>query len=312
MARRSKLTWHEEVLDASGLRGAQRLALAAKGFYLAGGTGLALRLGHRVSLDLDLFSRDNPLGGAERLAVVKALRASGPVEVRESSQGTLHLILEGTRASLMRYRYPLLARPDPWRGVPVAALKDIAAMKVSAIIGRGSKKDFIDLHAIAATAGLDRLLRGAAKKFSDHHDFLLQASRALVYFEDAENDPMPRPLKRVDWEAVKRYFEREAPAIVRRLLASVLLALSLGAGGCAPPKEAVPPAGKPLTLYDRLAKDCDTRGSKSCCLASVLAMRRGGFQPASPEGNCPAGTTRNMMRCEDSYQWCEPATPAAQ
>lgn len=89
------------------------------------------------------------------------------------------------------------------------------------------------------------------------------------------------------------------------------IALAMTLAACAQPKEPSPPAGKPLSLYNRLAKDCEQRGSKSCCLASVLAMRRGGFQPAPPEESCPAGTSRNMMRCEDSYQWCEPARPAA-
>ncbi|MBI4349331.1 MAG: nucleotidyl transferase AbiEii/AbiGii toxin family protein [Elusimicrobia bacterium] len=218
MARRPKLTWREEVLDAAGLRAAGRLASLSAGFYLAGGTGLALRLGHRVSLDLDLFSRENALEAPERQAIVRSLEASGPVEVRESSDGTLHLVLEKTRVSFLRYRYPLLATPDLWRGLAVAAPEDIAAMKLSAIVGRGAKKDFIDLHALAARGGLERLLRAAARKYSDHPDFVLQAARALVFFDDADKDPLPRLLADAGWNEIKAFFEREVPRVVRRLV----------------------------------------------------------------------------------------------
>ena len=218
MVRPGKVTWHEKVVDAAGLRCADRLASVAGDFYLAGGTGLALRLGHRISLDLDLFSDRNPLGTADRRALIEALEASGPVDIRESSDGALHLILAGTRVSFLRYRYPLAAKPASWRGVAVAAPEDVAAMKVSAIMGRGSKKDFIDLHAAARLTSLERLLQGAVKKYSDHPDFLLQAARALVYFDDADKEPSPRLLSGVNWDEVKAYFERQVPALVRSLL----------------------------------------------------------------------------------------------
>ncbi len=218
MARRSKLSWHEEVLDAAGHRAASRLAPLAGQFYLAGGTALALRLGHRVSLDLDLFSSENPLGFAQRGALVGALKASGTVEVRESADGTLHLILEGTRVSLLRYAYPLLGKADVWRGVRVASIEDIAAMKLSAVVGRGSKKDFLDLYRLARELPLGKMLELARRKFPEHPDFPLQAAKALVYFADADSEPAPRLLEEFDWSEVKRFSEREGPRAVSRLL----------------------------------------------------------------------------------------------
>lgn len=218
MARRARLAWHEEALNAKGLRAVGRLAPVAKAFYLGGGTALALRLGHRVSLDLDLFSRDNPLGAAEREKLISALRQSGPVDVRESSDGTLHLVLGGTRVSLLRYAYPMLAKTDDWRGIRVAALEDLAAMKVSAIIGRGSRRDFLDLYAVATLKGLDWVLVAAGRKFRDHGDLALHAAKALVYFEDAEKEPPPRQITRVAWSAVRKYFELRIPGAVARLL----------------------------------------------------------------------------------------------
>ena len=218
MAQRRTVNWREEALPAGAKKAAARLAPLLSQFYLAGGTGLALRLGHRVSLDLDLFSRENALGEAERAFFMEALKASGDVEIEESKDGTCHLILDGTRVSLLRYSYPLLAPTDKWGGISVASIEDIAAMKVSAIIGRGVKKDFVDLHEICVRSSLEGVLRAAAKKYSPHYDFILQAARALVYFEDAEKEPMPRLRQRISWECVKAFFEREAPRLVAKLL----------------------------------------------------------------------------------------------
>ena len=76
------MKWHDEVLDAAGHAAAVRLAAATGSFYLAGGTALALRLGHRVSLDLDLFSARNKLGAEERRTLLDALKASGPLKIK--------------------------------------------------------------------------------------------------------------------------------------------------------------------------------------------------------------------------------------
>ncbi len=213
------MKWHEEVLDRAALAAAARLAPLLNGeFYLAGGTGLALREGHRVSLDLDLFSQTQVLDGQRRDRLVEALRRGGGVEVRESRDGTLHLVLNGTAVSLFHYAYPLLNPSEPWRGIPVASIEDIAAMKVSAVLGRGSKKDFLDVRRICRKQGLSYALEAARRRFPPDASFLTQALRALVYFEDAETEPMPRMLERVDWSDVRAYFEREVPRLARKRL----------------------------------------------------------------------------------------------
>jgi len=213
------MKWHSEVLDASGKKAATRLAQAAKDqFYLAEGTALALRLGHRISLDLDLFSQENILGGAERAAMLEKLRASGPLEILENKDGTCHLRLGKTSVSLFRYHYNLLRPTTIWNGLPVASLEDIAAMKFSAIVGRGSKKDFVDLYYLSREIGLEAALKAAARKYRDHSDFALQAARALVYFDDAEKEPMPRELgaSSSSWDEIKSFFETEIPKLVKR------------------------------------------------------------------------------------------------
>lgn len=208
------MDWHEKVLDRSGHDAARRLALAAgEDFYLAGGTGLALRLGHRISLDLDLFSENRLLNQPDRLVLKKDLETSGKAEILEEKDGTCHLRLGTTAVSLFHYPYKLLKPPSKWVGLKIASVEDISAMKLSAVISRGSKKDFIDLFFILHLHKAADLFKWAEQKFPGHPNFTIQAAKALVYFEDAEKEPMPRMLKPVPWAKIKAFFEKEIPKL---------------------------------------------------------------------------------------------------
>lgn len=215
----ARVAWKEEAVDAATIAAAEALAPLVKGrFYLAGGTALALRLGHRVSLDLDLFSPSARLEGPERSALLRRLGEKVPLKVLEEKDGTCHLDVGGRAVSLFHYPYPLLKETVAWRGLALASLDDIGAMKLSAAIGRGSRKDFLDLKALADELGLEALLSTGRRRFKDHPDFLLQAAKALVYFDDADPEPSPRLLKPADWEATKAYFRREVPGLIRKRL----------------------------------------------------------------------------------------------
>jgi len=204
------MDWHEQVLDKSGQDAARRLALATGGdFYLAGGTGLALRLGHRISLDLDLFSKDRLLDNSDRLSLQNILTASGKIEVMEEKDGTCHMQLENTAVSLFHYSYKLLKPTSKWAGLKIASVEDISAMKLSAVISRGSKKDFIDLFFICRLHKTADLFNWAEQKFPGHPNFTIQAAKALLYFKDAEKEPMPRMLKPAAWPEIKAFFEKE-------------------------------------------------------------------------------------------------------
>ena len=213
------MKWHEEVLDADALSAATRLAPVLGGrFYLAGGTGLALRYGHRISLDLDLFSREDKLDANGRQTLLSDLKTSGKAEVLECSDRTLHLRVGRTPVSLFHYPYALCGPTTEWRGIPVASDVDIGAMKINAIAGRGARKDFLDLYWICRKTGLERILDAVETKFPDHADFLVSASKALVYFEDAEQEPEPRLLRPLSWRKIKAYFESETPKVLRKRL----------------------------------------------------------------------------------------------
>ncbi len=214
------MNWHPEVL----LPGAAELAAALgklpglKRFYLAGGTALALRLGHRKSKDFDFFSADFEKGEAGTLPIKDLLSGLPGFEVRSEGDGTLHTVIAGIETSFLRYRYALLAPTQDWQGLAVASIEDIGLMKIGAIIGRGCRRDFRDLREVCRNIDLERLLSLGRKKFPESEDFLFQAARALVYFDDAEAEPDPPPLKPEPWRAVRRYFEAEAPRVFRRLL----------------------------------------------------------------------------------------------
>lgn len=173
--------------------------LADSGFYLAGGTALALRLGHRVSVDLDFFAAsefdpDVELSKLEAIAGEKAF-------VLNRTKGSICLTLQETKVELLRYRYPLLEPLEQHEGVFLASLPDNLAMKLSALVGRGSKKDFVDIAASLDRVSLDEMLGWFSRKFPNAETFMVLKS--LAWFGDAEEEPDPRFLDGQTWDAVK-------------------------------------------------------------------------------------------------------------
>lgn len=175
-----------------------------EGWVLAGGTGLALQLGHRYSEDLDLFrpSAFDP----ERLA--EALSRVGETVVQSRSEDTLHALVGDLRLSFLRARPPLLFPGAAYRDLSVADPRDIAVMKVIAIGGRGSRKDFVDLYFyLQGGATLDGVFELIRRRFQrlDYNEYHLLKS--LAYFEHAETEPMPSMIKLVEWSEVRRTIE---------------------------------------------------------------------------------------------------------
>jgi hypothetical protein len=149
---------HREALGRSQRSLLPRLAPLARqhGFYLAGGTALALQLGHRRSVDFDWF-REDPIDDPLRLAA--DVRAAGlRFETDRVEKGTLHGQASGVRVSFLEYGYPLLRPLREVEGLRLAALEDIAAMKLAAVAQRGSKKDFVDVFALGGRFGLSDML----------------------------------------------------------------------------------------------------------------------------------------------------------
>jgi len=186
-------------------------------FYLAGGTALALQIGHRVSTDLDWFSTTQLLLTLQREALRQALEASGEFEVVSEQDGMMFTRVLGTDVSFVHQHHPLLEAAVEYRGVQLASPTDIGLMKLVAVNARGTRRDFIDLYCLRDTVPLDQLLELAKDKYADRPSFLAVAARALAYFEDAEQQPMPRMLQAVRWSDVRAYCENAARHLTRRL-----------------------------------------------------------------------------------------------
>jgi len=180
-------------------------------FYLAGGTGCALHLGHRRSKDLDFFSPAE----FDPVSIQNALRNLGRFTADYSEAGTLVGRFDEMKISLFHYAYPLIGEAVHGLGVRIASLIDIGCMKIDAISSRGAKRDFVDLFFILKALGLElRAFLGHFERkygpagFNRHHIL-----KSLVYFEDADKDPDPEMFAEFSWDAAKRFFEEGVGAL---------------------------------------------------------------------------------------------------
>ncbi len=196
---------HARVMTASQHRTLKMIGSPASshGFVLAGGTAVALHLGHRRSLDLDWFT-NRPF--PDPLALAAALRAeSVPFEIEEVGPGTLHGQAGIVKVSFLEFRYPELEPPIPWPSgrCSLASLADLSAMKLAALAQRGARKDFADIYALAREfRPLPELVGLYQRKFAakDAGHLLF----ALAFFDDAETEPMPAMLWPVTWGEIKK------------------------------------------------------------------------------------------------------------
>lgn len=185
----------------------------AERFYLAGGTGLALQLGHRTSIDIDLFSQNT--FDAERYASL-IIGLGGRVIQAES--GTIHAVLDGVKVSFLYYPYPLLRQLQIFHGIQVASIEDIAAMKAVAISQRGDKKDFFDMYEILKTMTPNYLKSLFLEKFGEARINCYHILKSFFYFDDADQQPDPISLNGTGWEQVKAYFVGHEKTLMRELV----------------------------------------------------------------------------------------------
>lgn len=197
------MTFHPEILQLRQRKVLPSLGPVASkhGFYLGGGTAIALHLGHRRSIDFDWFRQ--PLI-EDPMELASELQEEGiPFVTGWTRRSTLYGTVRGVRVSFFQYRYRLLSPLVPWpeHGCALAALEDLACMKLSAISQRGSRKDFIDLFALGREFTLQQMLGWYREKFEV--DDVVHLLYALVYFDDADAEPRPAMIWNVGWREVK-------------------------------------------------------------------------------------------------------------
>jgi predicted nucleotidyltransferase component of viral defense system len=190
---------HGQTLSPSALDLLKALCahVALRPFALAGGTSLALRFGHRLSVDLDFFTSE-PFDN-ENLAA--ELRQDFALDERRRGSTGITAYIAGVKVDLVKYAYPFMEPPEVIDGIRLASLPDVVAMKLSAVTNRGAKKDFYDLHWLIREQGLPHLIETYQKKFPQTDSLMML--RSLGYFADAEDEEEPVSLKGVTWPEVK-------------------------------------------------------------------------------------------------------------
>jgi len=168
-------------------------------YFLVGGTALSLQLGHRNSIDIDLFGNSE----INQDLFVQKLENFGQVKVSQSSKNIFISKVNKIKVDFVNYKYPLLENPIIVEGIRMLSIADIAAMKLNAIAGRGSKKDFIDLFYLLKSFTLKQMLEFYKQKYVDGSEFLVMKS--LAYFDDADEQIDPKMLlTNFNWKICKQ------------------------------------------------------------------------------------------------------------
>ena len=205
---------YEKVINAKTKRVLESLDKieVIKNFYLAGGTALALQLGHRKSIDLDLFSRKD--FSIKELKII--LSQMGRLKIYSEEERTLNANLNGVKISFLGYKYKMLFPLVKYgKDLKLASIQDIACMKIDAISNRGSKKDFIDFYFLLEKYSLKEILGFFDKKYSGIKYSQLHILKSLIYFQDAEEDPMPLMFESADWNEVKKELRKGVKEFVK-------------------------------------------------------------------------------------------------
>lgn len=170
---------------------------------LVGGTALALQYGHRSSIDLDLFGKID-IDGYE---LQSTLSKYGVLKVENETKIIHQYYIDNIKVDVVNYPFEWISPIIEEDGIRLASPVDIAAMKVNAIEGRGTKKDFIDMYMLLQHYSLKEIIAFYQQKYPNYSIF--RALRSLTYFEDAEDQFMPRMFIEDTWENMKLYITNQ-------------------------------------------------------------------------------------------------------
>jgi hypothetical protein len=166
-------------------------------YNLVGGTALALQIGHRISVDLDMFGDTMP----EVELLTECLLEIGSVHILQHTPNILICSVNGIKVDFVYYKYSLLRPCNVIENVRLVSTADIAAMKLNVIVGCGSKKDFIDLYYLLKEYTIEQMLHFYTQKYPQGSEFL--AMKCLTYFDDADKESTPILLDDISWPEIK-------------------------------------------------------------------------------------------------------------
>jgi len=171
---------------------------------LVGGTALALQYGHRSSVDLDFFGSFGP----EKDELFNILTSYAEVQKVKDSPKIKIFFMDNIKVDFVNYSiYPWIDNAVEEDGLRLASPKDIAAMKINAVEGRGSKKDFIDIYFLLQRFSLSEMLDFYSQKYPNYS--IYRALKSLIYFADADPKEMPTMFEDVSWEEIKVFIKKQ-------------------------------------------------------------------------------------------------------
>src|SRR3989344_5823217 len=198
-----------EILDPRRKELLSKLGFLNKlGFYMAGGTALALQIGHRTSLDFDFYTEKKFDTRKFREGIDKKFENVQEIFI---SGDSLELNMGGVKMSFFWYPYGLIRPIVEIKGVGFASKEDIAAMKILAISQRGKRRDFIEISFLIKEFGIKQVFEFTKEKYPAFNAYV--GLQGLIYFQDADNDSGESRftmLKKANWKEIKKYLIKEA------------------------------------------------------------------------------------------------------
>lgn len=186
-------------------------------YYMVGGTALSLQLGLRESYDFDFCVKRE----FNNEILLNELKKIGNVEVMQNQKGTCDILLNNVQVSFFYYPNKILKDfviSDEIKKLKIASILDIAIMKIVAIGGRGAKKDFFDLYNIIKKCNIsvDEIVKGLIQKYGKDVNYV-NIIMGLSYFEDAEDEILPKSFVDFNWEEIKKFFIKFQTEVQDRL-----------------------------------------------------------------------------------------------
>ncbi len=172
-----------------------------KQFCLVGGTALSLKYGHRISMDLDLFSEEK-INKEQIISILQSKYAEKFVYESTQSSWSLFCYIDNIKVDFVYYPHKIIGKIEQHDSIRLISDKDLIAMKFQAILGRGQKKDFWDIAELLENYSISDMIQFHSTKFPNQM-LAISIPQALVYFEDADQSEDPISLKLVTWNEVK-------------------------------------------------------------------------------------------------------------
>jgi hypothetical protein len=207
---------HKEAIDGAtlGLLKSLQSKQYLKGFYLAGGTALALYNGYRRSVDIDLFS-DYAFDTSQ---MMENLSQDFQFKLMFAAPNTLKGTIDSINVDILAHRYNMINEPLREEDIEMLSEADIAAMKLNAISTSGQRiKDFIDIYFLSEKYDLKSMLEWYFRKYSQTNDLLILKS--LIYFDDVDESEWPMIIKEpgLKWKKVRQKIEKTVLSYARQI-----------------------------------------------------------------------------------------------